>query len=50
MPRHNRNVIRMRFMESRPVAEELDKCVGSIHMICHRALRQLRELIEQSET
>lgn len=39
-------------MEGRPVAEvaeELDKSIGSVHMICHRALKQLRELIEQSE-
>lgn len=53
LPEHYRDVIRMRFMEGRPVAEvaeELDKSIGSVHMICHRALKQLRELIEQSET
>jgi len=53
LPEHYRDVIRMRFMEGRPVAEvaeALDKSIGSIHMICHRALRQLRELIEKSET
>ena len=51
LPEHYRDVIRMRFMEGRPVAdvaEALDKSIGSIHMICHRALRQLRELIEKS--
>lgn len=51
LPEHYREVIRMRFIEGRPVAEvaaNLKRTVGSIHMICHRALKQLRELAEQS--
>lgn len=49
LPEHYREVIRMRFMEGRPVAdvaEVLGRSIGSIHMICHRALRQLREQVE----
>jgi RNA polymerase sigma-70 factor (ECF subfamily) len=50
LPEHYRDVIRMRFMEGRPVAdvaEALGKSIGSVHMICHRALRQLREQVEK---
>ena len=50
LPEHYREVIRMRFIEGRPVADvakELDRSIGSIHMICHRALRQLREQAER---
>ncbi len=50
LPEHYREVIRMRFMEGRPVAdvaEVLGRSIGSIHMICHRALRQLREQVEK---
>jgi RNA polymerase sigma-70 factor (ECF subfamily) len=50
LPEHYRQVIRMRFMEGRPVAEvaeSLGRSIGSIHMICHRALRQLREQVEK---
>ena len=39
LPEHYREVIRMRFIEGRPVADvakELDRSIGSIHMICHR--------------
>jgi RNA polymerase sigma-70 factor (ECF subfamily) len=50
LPAHYRDVIKMRFLEGRPVAEvakELDRSIGSVHMICHRALRQLREQAEK---
>lgn len=50
LPIHYREVIRMRFLEGRPVAdvaEALDRSIGSVHMICHRALRQLRERAEK---
>ena len=50
LPDHYREVIQMRFIEGRPVAEvakALDRSIGSIHMICHRALRQLREQAEK---
>ncbi len=46
LPEHYREVIQMRFIESLPVADvarRLNRSIGSIHMICHRALRQLRE-------
>lgn len=49
LPDHYREVIKMRFLEGRPVAEvaeALDRSIGSIHMICHRALKQLREQAE----
>lgn len=49
LPDHYREVIRMRFIEGRPVAEvakALDRSIGSVHMICHRALRQLRQQAE----
>jgi RNA polymerase sigma-70 factor, ECF subfamily len=41
-----RDVIRMRFLEGRPVAEvaaRLEKSEAAIHMLCHRALKALRE-------
>ncbi len=50
LPEHYREVIQMRFIEGLPVAEvakQLDRSIGSIHMICHRALRQLREEAEK---
>ncbi len=50
LPDHYRDVIQMRFIEGRPVAEVaevLNRSVGSVHMICHRALRQLREQAEK---
>ncbi len=50
LPEHYRDVIQMRFLEGRPVAEvaeRLNRSIGSIHMICHRALRQLREDVER---
>lgn len=50
LPEHYREVIRMRFMEGRPVADVakvLGRSIGSIHMICHRALRQLRQQVEK---
>lgn len=50
LPEHYRDVIQMRFIEGRPVAEvaeTLDRSVGSIHMICHRALRLLRQQVEK---
>lgn len=50
LPDHYRDVIKMRFIEGRPVAEvakSLKRSIGSIHMICHRALRQLREQAEK---
>ena len=49
LPDHYREVIQMRFIEGRPVADvarTLKRSIGSIHMICHRALRQLREQAE----
>lgn len=50
LPDHYREVIRMRFMEGLPVAEvaeAMNRSVGSVHMICHRALRQLRDQAEK---
>jgi RNA polymerase sigma-70 factor (ECF subfamily) len=50
LPEHYRDVIQMRFLEGRPVsdvAETLGRSIGSVHMICHRALRQLREQAEK---
>lgn len=50
LPDHYRDVIQMRFLEGRPVAEvaeRLDRSIGSVHMICHRALRQLRQQAEK---
>lgn len=50
LPDHYRDVIQMRFIEGRPVADvarELGRSIGSIHMICHRALKQLREQAER---
>lgn len=50
LPEHYRDVIQMRFIEGRPVsdvAETLGRSIGSVHMICHRALRQLREQAEK---
>lgn len=50
LPEHYREVIQMRFIEGRPVADvarTLKRSIGSIHMICHRALRQLREQVEK---
>ena len=49
LPEHYREVIQMRFIEGMPVAEvarRLNRTIGSIHMLCHRALRQLREQAE----
>ncbi|MBK8267910.1 MAG: sigma-70 family RNA polymerase sigma factor [Planctomycetes bacterium] len=50
LPEHYRDVIQMRFIEGLPVADvakQMDRSIGSIHMICHRALRQLREEAEK---
>lgn len=50
LPDHYREVVKMRFLEGRPVAdvaETLDRSIGSIHMICHRALKQLRDQVEK---
>lgn len=50
LPDHYRNVIQMRFIEGRSVADvakELNRTIGAVHMICHRALRMLREQAEQ---
>lgn len=50
LPDHYRDVIQMRFLEGLPVAEvaeKLNRSIGSVHMICHRALRQLREQAEK---
>jgi len=49
LPDHYRDVLRMRFIEGRPVADvaqTLGRSIGSVHMICHRALRLLREQAE----
>ncbi len=50
LPEHYRDVIQMRFIEGRSVADvadTLNRSIGSIHMICHRALRQLRQQAEK---
>lgn len=50
LPTHYREVLKMRFIEGRPVADVakvLDRSIGSVHMICHRALRLLREQAER---
>lgn len=50
LPEHYRMVIQMRFIEGRSVsdvAQRLKRSIGSVHMICHRALRQLREQAEK---
>jgi DNA-directed RNA polymerase specialized sigma24 family protein len=39
----------MRFMQGlsvAEVAERMNRSIGSIHMICHRALQQLREQVQ----
>ena len=44
-----RDVVRLRFLESRSVAEvaaKLGKSEAAIHMACHRGLKALRELME----
>ncbi len=49
LPEHYRDVIRMRFLQGRAVSEvarTLKRSEGSVHMICHRALQQLRERFE----
>lgn len=43
-----RAVVRLRFLEGRPVADvaaELGKSEPAIHMLCHRGLKSLRELM-----
>lgn len=43
-----RAVVRMRFLENRPVADiamALDKTEDAIHMLCHRSLKKLREFM-----
>jgi RNA polymerase sigma-70 factor (ECF subfamily) len=50
LPEHYREVIQMRFIEGLAVADvarRLGRSIGSIHMLCHRALKQLREQAEQ---
>jgi RNA polymerase sigma-70 factor (ECF subfamily) len=50
LPEHYRDVLQMRFIEGRPVADvakTLKRSIGSIHIICHRALKQLREQVEK---
>lgn len=50
LPEHYREVIQMRFIEGLAVADvakRLGRSIGSIHMLCHRALRQLREQAEK---
>lgn len=50
LPEHYREVVRLRFLHGLPVADvarQLRRSIGSIHMICHRALAQLREEFEQ---
>lgn len=50
LPEHYREVLRMRFIEGRPVADvakALKRSIGSVHMICHRALRLLRDQAEK---
>ncbi|MCK6455411.1 MAG: RNA polymerase sigma factor [Phycisphaerae bacterium] len=50
LPEHYQEVIRLRFIHGLPVgevAERMRRSVGSIHMICHRALAQLRRQFEQ---
>ena len=47
--RDQRAVIRLRFLEGRPVgevAEQLGKTEAAIHMLCHRGLKALREHLE----
>lgn len=44
-----RDVVRLRFLEDRPVAEvaeRLGKSEAAVHMLCHRALKSLRGLME----
>ena len=48
LPEDYRQVIRWRLIEGLPVAEvaqRLDRSEAAIHMLCHRALKQLRELM-----
>ena len=43
-----RRVVKMRFLEGRPVAEvaaALGKSEPAVHMLCHRGLKQLRKLM-----
>jgi RNA polymerase sigma-70 factor (ECF subfamily) len=50
LPAHYREVIEMRFLQGQSVAEvarHMKRTPGSIHMLCHRALTQLREQFQQ---
>ncbi len=43
-----RQVIQLRFLEGRPVSEVMaimGKSEGSVHMLCHRALKEMRTLM-----
>ncbi len=48
LPEDYRQVIQWRFIEGMPVAEvatRLDRTEAAVHMLCHRALKQLRDLM-----
>ena len=48
LPEDHRRVIQWRLIEGLPVAEvarRLDRSEPAIHMLCHRALKQLRDLM-----
>ncbi|HSW45535.1 MAG TPA: sigma-70 family RNA polymerase sigma factor [Phycisphaerae bacterium] len=48
LPEDYRQVIRWRLIDGQPVAEvarRLDRSEAAVHMLCHRALKQLRELM-----
>ncbi len=50
LPEHYREVIRLRFLQGMPVsdvARRLRRTSGSIHMICHRALAELRQRFDE---
>ena len=46
-----RDVIQLRFLEGLPVAdvmERMGKSEGAVHMLCHRALREMRTMMQSA--
>jgi RNA polymerase sigma-70 factor (ECF subfamily) len=52
LPKHYQRVIRLRYLQGRPVAEvaqRMKRSEGAIHMLCQRALKQLRRQMLQMD-
>lgn len=52
LPKHYQRVIRLRYLQNRPVAEvarRMKRSEGAIHMLCQRALKQLRKQMLQMD-